>query len=51
MLLVTMCTLFFKAKMKSSLFDEVIPKQLEYLNNLLLANNGGKGYFVGDKVG
>ncbi|KAK3737993.1 hypothetical protein QZH41_001006 [Actinostola sp. cb2023] len=37
-------------KLKSSLSEDVLPKQMEYLNKLLQENNGGKGYFVGDKM-
>lgn len=36
--------------MKTSLYDEEIPKQLEFMDKLLQQNNGGKGYLVGNKV-
>ncbi|XP_028517871.1 probable glutathione S-transferase 6 [Exaiptasia diaphana] len=39
-----------KAKMKSSLYDEEIPKNLEFIDKLFQQNNGGKGYLVGDKI-
>jgi len=36
--------------MKKKIYDEELPKQMEFFDKLLQENNGGKGYFVGDKV-
>nr|XP_005999339.1 PREDICTED: glutathione S-transferase P [Latimeria chalumnae] len=35
---------------KAKYVDEVLPGELKYFEQLLLKNNGGKGFFVGNKI-
>jgi len=39
-----------KAQLKKTYIEEQLPVFLDKLEALLVANNGGKGYFVGDKL-
>ena len=40
----------FQEKMKKKIYEEELPKQMEFFDKILQENNQGKGYFVGDKV-
>lgn len=39
-----------KEALKKELFDNKLPQQLKYFEQLLKSNNGGEGYFVGNKL-
>ena len=40
----------FQAALKKTLGEETVPEFFTMYENLLVGNNGGDGYFVGDSV-
>ncbi|XP_028513215.1 glutathione S-transferase 4 isoform X2 [Exaiptasia diaphana] len=39
-----------REEIRTSVLKEFIPQQIQYLDNILQKNKGGKGYFVGEKI-